>query len=97
MYNINQLDNISFAYHKMSITSLMYCNHSVRSAVSPENAPGEMYVIELESRRLYTESIRYHIDDDCKLRVYMHKIIHYRAILKQSAYIPTSFKHHPKA
>ena len=47
MHNINQLDIICFAEHEMSFTSLMYDNHSVISAVSPENAPGEMDVIEL--------------------------------------------------
>ena len=47
MYNINQLDIICFTQHEMSFTSHMYCNHSRVSAVSPENAPGEMDVIEL--------------------------------------------------
>ena len=56
MHNINQLDIISYAEHEMSFTSLMYCNHSVLSAVSPENAPGEMDVIELYWRYLHTES-----------------------------------------
>ena len=47
MYNITQLDIICFAQHKKCSTSLMHCNHSWVSAVSPENAPGEMDVIEL--------------------------------------------------
>ena len=50
MLNINQLDIACFVQQKMSFTTLMYYNHSMLSAVSPENASGEMAVIELTPR-----------------------------------------------
>ena len=64
MYNITQLDIICFAQHKKCSTSLMHCNHSWVSAVSPDNAPGIMYVIEFELSQLHTESDWYHSDVD---------------------------------
>ena len=71
MNNINKIDIVSSAYHEMSFTSLVYCNYSSLNAVSPENAPGEMYVIELESRYLHTESVWYHSDDDRREKAYL--------------------------
>ena len=66
MHHINQIDVIiCFAQLKMSFTSLVYCNHSQLSAVSPENAPDEMDVIMLCEMYLRTESDCYHSGDDC--------------------------------
>ena len=66
MYEINQLDIISFVIHEMSFTLLMHCNNSEVRAVSPENVPGEMNDIELSQRALHSELDSYESDDDCR-------------------------------
>ena len=47
------------------------------SAVSPENALGEMYVIKLLERRLHTESDWFHSNDECSNESATHKILAY--------------------